>query len=214
MTAAAPSRVVVALDYPDAAPALAFVARIDPSRCALKVGKELFVAAGPDLVRALVARGYRVFVDLKFRDIPNTVAGACAAVSRAGRVDADVHASGGFAMMAAARAAVDQAAARAGRTAPLLIAVTVLTSLTAADLARIGVGADPAATRCCSPGSRATRVSTASSVPRARRRRSAASAGRRSSSSRPVSGPRGSRRRTRPGSRHLSRRSPPVPTGW
>ncbi len=145
MTAAAPSRVVVALDYPDAAPALAFVARIDPSRCALKVGKELFVAAGPDLVRALVARGYRVFVDLKFHDIPNTVAGACAAVTGQGAWMLNVHASGGLAMMAAARAAVDRAAAEAGRTAPLLIAVTVLTSLTAADLVRIGVGADPQA---------------------------------------------------------------------
>ena len=69
------SRVIVALDFPDAAPALALADRLDPSQCGVKIGKELFVAAGPDLVRALVRRGYHVFLDLKFHDIPNTVAG-------------------------------------------------------------------------------------------------------------------------------------------
>lgn len=138
-TAATP--VVVALDFPDAAAALRVVDRLDPAQCGVKVGKELYTAAGPDFVRALVARGFRVFLDLKFHDIPNTCAQACAAATRLGVWMLNVHASGGAAMMAAARRAVDAAAAEAGRAPPLLIAVTVLTSLDHADLSALGIAA-------------------------------------------------------------------------
>lgn len=135
--------VVVALDFPDAAAALRVVARLDAARCGVKVGKELFTAAGPDFVRALVARGFRVFLDLKFHDIPNTCAQACAAATRLGVWMLNVHAGGGSAMMAAARRAVDAAAAEAGRAPPLLIAVTVLTSLGEGDLAELGIAGTP-----------------------------------------------------------------------
>ena len=138
-----PPRIVVALDLPDTASALALASRLDPSKCALKVGKELFTAADAGLVRELVRRGFRVFLDLKFHDIPNTVAQACAAATRMGVWMLNVHASGGSAMMAAAREAVSRTAAEAGVPRPLLIAVTVLTSLSAADLAETGVNAAP-----------------------------------------------------------------------
>jgi orotidine-5'-phosphate decarboxylase len=131
-------RIYVALDFPAARAAEALVARLDPAQCGVKVGKELFVAAGPDLVHALAARGFSVFLDLKFHDIPNTVAGACAAATRLGVAMLNVHASGGRAMLRAAREAVDRAAREAGRAPPLLIAVTVLTSLADADLAEVG----------------------------------------------------------------------------
>lgn len=134
------SRIIVALDYADPAPALALAARLDPAGCALKVGKELFVAGGPQTVRTLVDRGFRVFLDLKFHDIPNTVGQACAAATRLGVWMLNVHASGGHAMMEAARAAVVSAAAEAAREPPLLIAVTVLTSLDDAALAAVGLG--------------------------------------------------------------------------
>jgi len=133
--------VIAALDYPDAASALAFAARLDPKLCRVKVGKELFTAAGPAVVEALVKRGFDVFLDLKFHDIPNTVAGACRSAARLGVWMMNVHASGGRAMLNAARAAVD---AEAGRK-PLLIGVTVLTSLNSADLAEIGVAPDAGA---------------------------------------------------------------------
>ncbi|MFO1282313.1 MAG: orotidine-5'-phosphate decarboxylase [Burkholderiales bacterium] len=136
-------RVIVALDAPDGGAATALVARLDPARCAVKVGKELFTAAGPSLVRELVGRGYRVFLDLKFHDIPNTVAQACAAATRLGVWMLNVHASGGRPMMAAARDAVGRAAAGSGTRPPLLIAVTVLTSLSADDLAELGLRATP-----------------------------------------------------------------------
>jgi orotidine-5'-phosphate decarboxylase len=139
-----PSRLIIALDYPDAASALAMADRLDPSLCALKVGKELFTASGPPLVRECVARGYRVFLDLKFHDIPNTVAGACAAATRLGVWMLNVHASGGPAMLAAARQAVTRTASESGAVAPLLIAVTVLTSLSAADLEAVGCADAPA----------------------------------------------------------------------
>jgi orotidine-5'-phosphate decarboxylase len=137
--------VLVALDVPDAATALALAGRLAPERCGLKVGNELFTAAGPELVRALVSRGYRVFLDLKFHDIPNTVAQACAAATRLGVWMLNVHAAGGSAMLGAARAAVDSAARAAGRPAPFLIGVTVLTSLDAAGLRETGVEREPAA---------------------------------------------------------------------
>src|SRR5262245_39103494 len=135
-------RVIVALDFPEPRPALALADRLAPAACALKVGKELFVAGGPETVRALVARGFRIFLDLKFHDIPNTVAGACAAATRLGVWMMNVHAAGGAAMLAAARHATDEAAEVRGSKAPLLIAVTVLTSLSNDDLKATGVGDD------------------------------------------------------------------------
>jgi orotidine-5'-phosphate decarboxylase len=131
--------VFVALDFPDSARARAMLDRLDPALCGVKIGKELFTAAGPDVVRDCVARGFRVFLDLKYHDIPNTVAGACAAATRLGVFMLNVHASGGEAMLRAAREAVDRAAGESGRPAPLAIAVTVLTSLGDGDLHAIGV---------------------------------------------------------------------------
>lgn len=133
-------KVIVALDYAEAAAANALVARLDPALCKLKVGKELFVSAGPDFVRGLVDRGYDVFLDLKFHDIPNTVAAACRAAANLGVWMVNVHALGGRAMMMAAREAVD-----AAKTRPKLIAVTVLTSMGDQDLAEVGVAGPPAA---------------------------------------------------------------------
>ena len=126
-------RVIVPLDFPEAPPALALAARLDPGLCRVKVGKELFTAAGPAVVDALQDRGFDVFLDLKYHDIPNTVAGACRAAARLGVWMLNVHASGGAAMLRAAREAVDGASRR-----PLLIGVTILTSLGDADLAGIG----------------------------------------------------------------------------
>lgn len=126
-------RVIVALDFADADTALAMAARLDPALCRVKVGKELFVAAGPAVVERLQARGFEVFLDLKFHDIPNTVAGACRAAARLGVWMLNVHASGGVAMMRAAREAVGSLP-----KPPLLIGVTVLTSLSDAELGEIG----------------------------------------------------------------------------
>jgi orotidine-5'-phosphate decarboxylase len=126
-------RVIVALDFPDAGAALAMAARLDPALCRVKVGKELFVAAGPAVVERLQASGFEVFLDLKFHDIPNTVAGACRAAARLGVWMLNVHAGGGSAMMRAAREAVEGFPKR-----PLLIGVTVLTSLSDAELGEIG----------------------------------------------------------------------------
>lgn len=133
MTTADP-KIVVALDFAEAAPALAFAERIDPALCRLKIGKELFTAEGPHFVETLVGRGFGVFLDLKFHDIPNTVAKACEAACRLGVWMVNVHASGGRAMMEAARNAVDKAA-----QPPLLIAVTVLTSMDEPALHEVGV---------------------------------------------------------------------------
>ena len=131
-------RVIVPLDFPDAEAALALAARLDPALCRVKVGKELFTAAGPAVVARLHERGFEVFLDLKFHDIPNNVAGACRAAARLGVCMVKVHASGGEAMLRAARDAVAGAA-----RPPLLIGVTVLTSLGAADLARVGFQGSP-----------------------------------------------------------------------
>ncbi|MBU1224244.1 MAG: orotidine-5'-phosphate decarboxylase [Gammaproteobacteria bacterium] len=133
------TKIIVALDYADAASALALVERLDPALCRLKVGKELFTAAGPELVRALVARGFEVFLDLKFHDIPNTVAAACRAAAGLGVWMMNVHASGGRRMMTAAQEALADLPQR-----PLLIAVTVLTSMSAEDLGEVGVADAPA----------------------------------------------------------------------
>ncbi|WP_296888932.1 orotidine-5'-phosphate decarboxylase [Thiobacillus sp.] len=132
------TKIIVALDFADAASALKLVDRLDPALCRLKVGKELFTVAGPDFVRALVARGYEVFLDLKFHDIPNTVAAACRAAAGLGVWMLNVHASGGSRMMTAAREALGDG------PRPLLIAVTVLTSMSAEDLGEVGVAAAPA----------------------------------------------------------------------
>ena len=99
-------RVIVALDFAQAAPALAFAARVDPQACRLKIGKELFTAAGPALVEKLMQRNFEIFLDLKFHDIPNTVAGACRAAAQLGVWMLNVHALGGRAMLEAAREAV------------------------------------------------------------------------------------------------------------
>ncbi|HKK06445.1 MAG TPA: orotidine-5'-phosphate decarboxylase [Gammaproteobacteria bacterium] len=131
--------VIVALDYPAAAPALELVDRLEPGSCRLKVGKELFTRCGPDLVGQLVERGFEVFLDLKFHDIPNTVARACAAAAELGVWMVNVHASGGRRMLEAAREALESAPHR-----PLLVAVTVLTSLSEAELHEIGFAGTPA----------------------------------------------------------------------
>jgi orotidine-5'-phosphate decarboxylase len=128
-------RIIVPLDFPDADGALAMAARLDPALCRVKVGKELFVAAGPAILDQLHARGFEIFLDLKFHDIPNTVAGACRAAARQGVWMVNVHASGGRAMMRAAREAV-----AAVPRPPLLIAVTILTSLAEGDLDEVGLG--------------------------------------------------------------------------
>lgn len=127
-------KVIVALDYADAADALKLVSRLDPALCRLKVGKELFTATGPQLVEFLVSQGFGVFLDLKFHDIPNTVQKACEAASRLGVWMLNVHASGGPLMMQAAREGVEKSGA-----SPLLIAVTVLTSMDQPTLNQIGV---------------------------------------------------------------------------
>ena len=132
-------KIIVALDYPQAAPALDLALRLEPALCRLKVGKELFTAAGPQLVEQFMQRGFEVFLDLKFHDIPNTTAQACKAAAVLGVWMVNVHALGGRRMMEAAREAVAQAA-----RPPRLIAVTVLTSMAQEDLSELGINATPA----------------------------------------------------------------------
>ncbi len=134
------SPVVVALDYDNRDKALAFVDRIDPRDCRLKVGKEMFTLLGPQFVRDLHQRGFEVFLDLKFHDIPNTTARAVAAAAELGVWMVNVHASGGARMMTAAR----EALLPFGKDAPLLIAVTVLTSMESSDLQDLGITLSPA----------------------------------------------------------------------
>ena len=132
------ARVIVALDYADRTQLMHFVDQVSPDQCRLKVGKEVFTRFGPELVRELGARGFDVFLDLKFHDIPNTVARACEAAAELGVWMLNVHALGGSAMMQAAREALS------GKDAPLLIAVTVLTSSGPAQLAELGIEQSPA----------------------------------------------------------------------
>jgi orotidine-5'-phosphate decarboxylase len=118
---------------------LALADQLDPALCRAKVGKELFTACGPSIVKALHQRGFEVFLDLKFHDIPNTVAGALKAAADLGVWMVNVHASGGRQMLEASREALESY----GADKPLLIAVTVLTSMDAQNLQEIGVGASP-----------------------------------------------------------------------
>lgn len=132
-------KIIIALDYPNAVPALALVDRLDPSLCRLKVGKELFTATGPALLEQFRTRGFEVFLDLKYHDIPNTTAQACKAAASLGVWMVNVHALGGRKMMEAARDAIANSA-----QPPKLIAVTLLTSMAQQDLAEIGINATPA----------------------------------------------------------------------
>lgn len=132
-------KIIVALDFSQVAPALSLVKHLDPSLCRLKVGKELFTSAGPQLVEQLQQRGFEVFLDLKFHDIPNTVAQACKTAAALGVWMVNVHALGGKRMMEAAREALETAQRR-----PRLIAVTVLTSMAQEDLHGVGINASPA----------------------------------------------------------------------
>lgn len=129
---------VVSLDVSNREKALSLAEQLDPAHCRLKVGKELFTRAGPALVEALQEQGYRVFLDLKYHDIPHTVASACLAAARLGVWMVNVHVCGGRTMLNAARAALDSWFAKQGNR-PLLIGVTVLTSMNNRDLAETGV---------------------------------------------------------------------------
>ncbi len=133
------SRIIVALDFADVADVYRFTDRLDPALCRLKVGKELFTRAGPEVVRDLVKRGFDVFLDLKFHDIPNTTARAVAAAADLGVWMVNVHAAGGRRMMEAAHNQLVQQGSEV-----LLIGVTVLTSMTAEDLTETGINSSPA----------------------------------------------------------------------
>lgn len=132
------SPIVVALDYSRQADALAMASQLNPAQCRVKVGKELFTSAGPQIVEALQKQGFDVFLDLKFHDIPNTCAKAVAAAADLGVWMVNVHASGGRRMMEAARNEIEKKHHR-----PLLIGVTVLTSMEQSDLAELGLDIPP-----------------------------------------------------------------------
>jgi len=128
------SKIIVALDYPTSEAALALAKQLDPERCRLKIGKELFTRSGPVVVESLVKQGFDIFLDLKYHDIPHTVAKACAAAADLGVWMMNVHALGGGAMMSAARDAIGHQSDR-----PLLIGVTLLTSMDQATFEQIGL---------------------------------------------------------------------------
>ncbi len=132
-------KIIIALDYPAAAPALALAERLQPELCRLKVGKEMFTATGPALLEQLMQRGFEVFLDLKFHDIPNTTAQACKAAAALGVWMVNVHALGGRKMLEAAREAI-----ATGSHQPKLIAVTLLTSMVQQDLDDLGIVDTPA----------------------------------------------------------------------
>ena len=133
------SPIIVALDFPNADAALALAAQLDPAQCRVKVGKELFTRCGPSIVEALQAKGFDVFLDLKFHDIPNTTAMAVKAAAEMGVWMVNVHCSGGLRMMAACRNELDKLSG----AKPLLIGVTVLTSMEREDLSGIGLDVEP-----------------------------------------------------------------------
>ncbi|PSQ94160.1 MAG: orotidine-5'-phosphate decarboxylase [Proteobacteria bacterium SW_6_67_9] len=135
-------RIIAALDYADPAAAERMVDALEPGLCRLKVGSELFTRAGPDWVARCMSRGFDVFLDLKFHDIPRTAAAACRAAADLGVWMVNVHALGGRAMLAGARGAIDAVAAE---RRPYLLGVTVLTSLGDADLVELGMGDDAGA---------------------------------------------------------------------
>ena len=134
------AKVVVALDFDKKSDALSFVDKVSPNDCRLKVGKEMFTYFGPDFVKQLTYKGFDVFLDLKFHDIPNTVAKAVTAAANLGVWMVNVHASGGSEMMKKAKSSLEQF----GDQAPLLTAVTVLTSMSEKDLQDIGIDRTPA----------------------------------------------------------------------
>ena len=133
------SKIIVALDYEKESDALALVDQIDPSLCRLKVGKEMFTTLGMNFVKQLHQRHFDVFLDLKYHDIPNTVARAVRSAADLGVWMVDLHASGGLRMMEEAKRILEPY----GKDAPLLIAVTVLTSMEDLDLLQIGINASP-----------------------------------------------------------------------
>lgn len=133
-------KVIIALDYDDKANALALIDQLDPATCRIKVGKEMFTLFGPEFVKTLVQRQFDVFLDLKFHDIPNTVAKACKAAAELGVWMVNVHASGGKPMMEAAKAAIEDSA----HPQTKLIAVTVLTSMDDEQLAQVVPDTSPA----------------------------------------------------------------------
>jgi orotidine-5'-phosphate decarboxylase len=132
-------KVLIALDYDDQETALAFVKQLSPDTCRLKVGKEMFTYFGPEFVKELIELGFDVFLDLKFHDIPNTVAKAVTAAAKMGVWMVNVHASGGYEMMHKAKLALEEF----GDRAPILIAVTVLTSMDEPELKRLGINKSP-----------------------------------------------------------------------
>ena len=134
-----PSPIVVALDFPGFEPAMEIARQLNPQECRVKVGKELFTRCGPQVVEALHDLGFEVFLDLKFHDIPNTTAMAVKAAAELGVWMVNVHCSGGLKMMAACREVLEQ---QQGQK-PLLIGVTLLTSMEQADLAGIGLDIAP-----------------------------------------------------------------------
>jgi len=134
----ASSPVVVALDFPGQQQALALARQLDPRTCRLKVGKELFTSCGPAIIEQLHALGFEVFLDLKFHDIPNTTAMAVKAAAELGVWMVNIHCSGGLRMLAACREVLQQVA-----NPPLLIGVTVLTSMEQQDLAGLGLDVEP-----------------------------------------------------------------------
>jgi len=145
-----PNRIIVALDVATADEAYRLIDQLEAGRCRVKVGKQLFTSCGPELVRNIVNRGFDVFLDLKYHDIPNTVAAAVQAAADLGVWMLNVHASGGRAMLEAASRALSSR----GAEAPLLIGVTVLTSLAQEDLVEIGID--------CSPEEQVRRLATLS----------------------------------------------------
>jgi orotidine-5'-phosphate decarboxylase len=134
-----PSTLIVALDLKDDTQAFQIMDKLDPSSCALKVGSEMFTRFGPLFVKQIIDKGFRVFLDLKFHDIPNTVAAACKSAADLGVWMVNVHAAGGLRMMEAANNVI----ASYGKQRPILIAVTVLTSMDQADLLEQGIECTP-----------------------------------------------------------------------